>query len=384
LTGSSSGNSSNDSSSGSSTSIMLQLPIEKRATATAARLSSSAALFVPRWCSVAQPKVFTGCSADAGNLDMAQEASPPNNQVNLYLPAYMPAGVAMQAAESTCTPSPSMGENHSEVETTKEETEVDADSSTTGGLQDVELHDSGENMPIASTVNVKDALQLERLLSTATYGDQTPSLYDSPRCYPDDPSVFLPTPNESVEISDPHGFEDVMTAESLLPPTPLDSLGHYGHCCRMDCESASEPSPSIFPGLVVVQVPLQLQCDANAPLARGPAGADVAVLSQEMDAKTGAMALHVRVVLSPPGVSPKDFLSTCMPQQQPPQESATSAAQRRARVSPGATAAKKRDMVCCHWKTKGWCRYEDSCGFMHPEGKRGMGGATVEETVDFT
>jgi len=33
----------------------------------------------------------------------------------------------------------------------------------------------------------------------------------------------------------------------------------------------------------------------------------------------------------------------------------------------------KSDMVCCHWKNKGWCRYQDSCKFQHPEHKRGVG-----------
>lgn len=33
-------------------------------------------------------------------------------------------------------------------------------------------------------------------------------------------------------------------------------------------------------------------------------------------------------------------------------------------------------MVCCHWKNKGWCRYQRSCRFQHPAHKQGAGGAT--------
>lgn len=29
-------------------------------------------------------------------------------------------------------------------------------------------------------------------------------------------------------------------------------------------------------------------------------------------------------------------------------------------------------MVCRHWKTKGWCRMESNCKFLHPEHKRGI------------
>lgn len=32
----------------------------------------------------------------------------------------------------------------------------------------------------------------------------------------------------------------------------------------------------------------------------------------------------------------------------------------------------KSSMVCRHWKTKGWCRMESNCKFLHPENKRGI------------
>lgn len=35
------------------------------------------------------------------------------------------------------------------------------------------------------------------------------------------------------------------------------------------------------------------------------------------------------------------------------------------------SCAEKSNMVCRHWKTKGFCRLESSCKFLHPEHKRG-------------
>merc|ERR1712232_499538 len=32
----------------------------------------------------------------------------------------------------------------------------------------------------------------------------------------------------------------------------------------------------------------------------------------------------------------------------------------------------KSIMVCKHWKSKGWCRLESKCKFLHPEHKRGV------------
>ena len=36
-------------------------------------------------------------------------------------------------------------------------------------------------------------------------------------------------------------------------------------------------------------------------------------------------------------------------------------------------ADEKSPMVCRHWKSKGWCKLEGKCKFLHPEHKRGTG-----------
>merc|ERR1719443_1394597 len=37
-----------------------------------------------------------------------------------------------------------------------------------------------------------------------------------------------------------------------------------------------------------------------------------------------------------------------------------------------ASDPEKTVMVCRHWRSKGWCRMEDKCKFLHPENKRGV------------
>jgi len=39
---------------------------------------------------------------------------------------------------------------------------------------------------------------------------------------------------------------------------------------------------------------------------------------------------------------------------------------------PASDIEKKDTMVCRHWKSKGWCRMESKCKFLHPENKRGL------------
>jgi len=54
---------------------------------------------------------------------------------------------------------------------------------------------------------------------------------------------------------------------------------------------------------------------------------------------------------------------------------ATAAAAAAAVAQAGVGSTHKSPQVCCHWKSKGWCRYESCCKFLHPEHKRGMGAA---------
>jgi hypothetical protein len=50
--------------------------------------------------------------------------------------------------------------------------------------------------------------------------------------------------------------------------------------------------------------------------------------------------------------------------------------------SESAVDAEKSAMVCRHWKTKGWCRFESQCKFLHPDHKRGITVKGSTEIVD--
>jgi len=42
-------------------------------------------------------------------------------------------------------------------------------------------------------------------------------------------------------------------------------------------------------------------------------------------------------------------------------------------ASPPRSLDSEKTVVCHHWKSKGWCRMEDQCKFLHPESKKGVG-----------
>jgi hypothetical protein len=43
--------------------------------------------------------------------------------------------------------------------------------------------------------------------------------------------------------------------------------------------------------------------------------------------------------------------------------------------------AEKSQMVCRHWKSKGFCRYGSECKFLHPENKRGVTTSTGDSSL---
>jgi len=301
--------------------------------------------------------------------------------------------VARQATDSTCAPSPRTGQEQSEAGTTQEEAEDTAfrvkntfivvGECEADGLQHVELHASGAHTWAISDFRVNDGLKVECRPPMADQEVSTPSSDGSSRFFPDDPTLHLATPDASFAVSDCHGLRGHVCpsmAEAPLLLTSAALLGQSGHPSQpgqprqANADSAPELAPvATLPGLVVVQVPLQVQWDTNTPSGCGPPNAAVQVLSHNVNARTGAVSMNLHMVLSPPGMSPEGPSSTRMPQsQQKLRQSASSAALQRADRSPGEVAAERRDSVCCHWK-KGCCRYENSCKFKHPTKQHGIG-----------
>merc|ERR1719379_1197695 len=54
------------------------------------------------------------------------------------------------------------------------------------------------------------------------------------------------------------------------------------------------------------------------------------------------------------------------------EEDAHEVIERKSEVSEPTSDAERSIMVCRHWKSKGWCRLEGNCKFLHPENKRGV------------
>jgi len=161
-------------------------------------------------------------------------------------------------------------------------------------------------------------------------------------------------------VSDCHGLRGhacPSTAKAPLPPTSAALLGQSGQLSKSgrpgqaNADSALGLAPvATLPGLVVVQVPLEVQWATNTPLGCGPPNAAVAVLSHNVDTKIGAVSMDLRVVLSPPGTSPERPSSTHAPQSRHKlrQSASPAAALQRAKRSPGELAAERRGSVCRH------------------------------------
>ena len=168
---------------------MLQLPVEKRTDCGVTRLSSSAALFVPRWCTVAQPMASmstTWSMTHEASNDVANDGSLTGHPIDLCSES-IPVSVARQAADSTCTPSPCTGQEHSEAGTRQEDTAicvkntfVVVDECEADGLQHVELHASGAHTWAISEFRINDGLKVERQPPMADQGVRTPSSDGSP------------------------------------------------------------------------------------------------------------------------------------------------------------------------------------------------------------
>lgn len=114
---------------------------------------------------------------------------------------------------------------------------------------------------------------------------------------------------------------------------------------------------------VMLQIPLEVE-SGFLPMVQE-------VCSATFDATTGRLSLDLRVVLGPwPAATLPAAVSSM---EVLPVPAARAAVRKRAPAhGPG---AEKSQLVCCHWKNKGWCRYQDTCKFQHPEHKRGVGSA---------
>jgi hypothetical protein len=138
-------------------------------------------------------------------------------------------------------------------------------------------------------------------------------------------------------------------------------------------ESAAPPAPVEPPApadkTVMLQIPLQV---AGAhPLAAGVvSGLEVSLLETRLE--DGCMVINLRVDVGAGGAVA--FEPSLAPAPAPPEPAPAVLAGHRTGSGKAAPRAVERSaMVCCHWKNKGFCKYGNSCKFLHPEHKRGVG-----------
>jgi len=238
---------------------------------------------------------------------------------------------------------------------------IDVDSGEDGGLQAVEMHESGARTWAVSMLNLGSDCQQQQSSVASDNSCSTPPACGSPEStWEDAESPFLlATPSGSLSMAAVH---DLFKRHGLAAGAPQRDSSPEAARPHQPSDSgtvtAQEPSPT----MVLLQVPLQLHCGSGTPFCNGSVDASVAVLNQEQDSVTGSVSLQLRVVLRPHDRSTR----TPSPATLPPQlQRAPTADAPHRHPTPGEVAAQKKDFVCCHWK-KGWCKLGESCRFKHP------------------
>jgi len=278
--------------------------------------------------------------------------------------------LAEASTGETRSTSPSVGDDESEEEDTVicvRNTFINIDSGE-DGLEAVEMHESGAQTWTVSSLILRNRCKpLEPSTVASHEGCRTPPACDSPDSTSEDMEYpfLLTTPTGSLSMAaacalhECHGPAAESTQRHLSPAAarphqPSDA----------DIVAAPEPSPT----MVLLQVPLQLDCGPGTPFSNRSVDTSVAVLNQEQDPVTGCVSLQLRVLLRPHEWSTGLPLPAPLPpqMQRPPKPDAV-----RKQSSPGAAAKQKRDVTCCHWK-KGWCKLGESCKFEHTAEMRGI------------
>mmetsp|Transcript_80652 Transcript_80652/g.218438 ORF Transcript_80652/g.218438 Transcript_80652/m.218438 type:complete len:355 (+) Transcript_80652:76-1140(+) len=176
---------------------------------------------------------------------------------------------------------------------------------------------------------------------------------------------------------EPRGPRAEEAAPCLFESTPWGDSPLARAAARLPGEEAGAGAQQ--PAEVVLQVPLRVH--PGHPLLAGlaPGGLEVEVAHEG-----GQTVLRLRLGAGQPGqvalAAPPTVVAArgaeaggqasggsgaAAPPRPPKRASATGTGAQR--------AGEKSAMVCCHWKNKGWCKFQDTCKFQHPDHKRGVG-----------
>jgi len=350
-------------------SMMFQLPSGKRSP-VASSLSSAAEQFVPSWCDRAQP-ISSGSSMHLAarddstameHLDHSLPLGDPVNFGNTSVPQDL-INLAELATGETRSPSPSVGDDDSDEEDTVicvRNTFIDIDSGEDGGLDAVEMHKSGAQTWTVSPLILRNHCQPQQPSTVASHeGCRTPPACESPESTSEDVEApfLLKTPSGSLSLAAFCGLHEYhgLATESTQRHSSPAARPH------LPSDAVTVAAPELSPTMVLLQVPLQLDCGPGTPFLNGSVDTSVEVLNQGQDPVTGSVSLQLRVLLRPHDWGTGLPLPAPLPQQlqQPLKPDAM-----RKRSSPGAAAKQKQEVICCHWK-KGWCKLGESCKFEH-------------------
>lgn len=162
----------------------------------------------------------------------------------------------------------------------------------------------------------------------------------------------------------------------LFPPPPV------GPVPRGQETSLLAPGPYIDrQGQVLLQIPLQVSsCGPQVP-----EDLEAVVTNLRSAFEDGHTVIDLRVVLAPrASLSPSPPDGTASGGFSDAGDAGTgsfnslsgavcSPSTFVSEVSPSGQISRMSHMVCCHWKNKGWCKFQATCRFQHPADKRGVG-----------
>lgn len=200
----------------------------------------------------------------------------------------------------------------------------------------------------------------------------------------DDSEQSTPTPEEDRTVAPecPDGMLWGETPTASMGAAMIEQMMKYKATpgllqppgARPAEESLAPPAPAEPPApagrTVMLQIPLQVAC--AHPLAAGVvSGLEVSILETRLE--DGCMVINLRVDVGAGGaVAFEPSLAPRPPPPAPTPAPAALAERRRGSGKAAPRAVEGSAMVCCHWKNKGFCKYENSCKFQHPEHKRGV------------
>lgn len=267
-------------------------------------------------------------------------------------PRAMPSGAGSATPRSPASSSSmrSLAKLPSDLRITIKNTFIDVDDAGGQAQQERSLHQTG-----ARTCAARFSTGITPRIFPQGIGAETPAAEEAPHFPPTQPALVSTTP---AEIPAFPGAE-CPQGPGAAPPPDLQKEGAGSGRAR-----------------VLLQVPLELDAALAAMLPEAPRCLGVQLMGSSADAACGHVIMDLRVMLAmAPGASPPSgptcpLASTSRPPAPSP-VGPMSTGTPPSESSQGSPS--RRRLVCCHWKNKGWCRYQDNCKFLHPLHKRGVG-----------